>query len=812
MSNNLTRKSLAFGALVALASSVVAGTPAQAAGEVVFAPSTGTSYNTFLDSSIKLTASLAPGQVAANIAQLKYQIVGTATGDVEYKVNGAASYTATTAASQVISGSGSATAENTLQLTVSAAKITANATYSATVTAFIDSNSNNALDSGEFSQARTVKFVKYSEVVPTVALTTPNVGDTTLKATVSLADINVEQLTAASYKVAFTATTVAAGTAFLAVADVQVASGAATSATLQSTGPATRALVAGDVLTAQAKYGSTLLGSAAVTATVAARTISQPTAALVTSADAAVVSTVPTARTNKAFAVEVLVKDTATTPVAKANVPVTAAITVSGSLSTTRTLSVNGTVYNGTTALPTALALTTGADGKATVNLVPVGFAAGETVDVVFTAENYTATVQTTQAAASFAITDADASGSTYRKVAPKGSVTINYTIKDQFDQLITGAARLKAALTGTGTGFTTQYVAITNGVAAVTYTDPSGSTGSTDTATVTLQSQDASNLNWDDLDNSATAGVQTVTLVHTLNLSSATDTFTTAPTATYSGTVTTDDAYKLAGNGAVSVVVQGSVAGSKITASATGLAFEVNGKLYADTVSFFGTATTSTVKVYSTKSGEQTVTFTNGAATATTKITFAAGAAAKVDVAAPAQAQTGQALDVVFTVTDKHGNAVVTPAVTSGAFATADAGGLTISSTGSGYLATSGKVQTSSTGKYTVKYIVGQSDLGTAYLSATLDLATDATFAKSVEFGLTDADVVAGGRRVFVNAEFAKGKTVTVTVDGKRIYSKVQTTDNAVELAFTQKKKGLHTVTVRISGGIVFTEKVRTN
>ena len=75
MSNNLTRKSLAFGALVALASSAIAGTPAQAAGEVVFAPSTGTSYNTFLDGSLKLTASLAPGQVAANIAQLKYQIV-----------------------------------------------------------------------------------------------------------------------------------------------------------------------------------------------------------------------------------------------------------------------------------------------------------------------------------------------------------------------------------------------------------------------------------------------------------------------------------------------------------------------------------------------------------------------------------------------------------------------------------------------------------------------------------------------------------------------------------------------------------------
>jgi hypothetical protein len=33
MSNKLTRKSLAFGALVALASSAIAGAPAQAAGE-----------------------------------------------------------------------------------------------------------------------------------------------------------------------------------------------------------------------------------------------------------------------------------------------------------------------------------------------------------------------------------------------------------------------------------------------------------------------------------------------------------------------------------------------------------------------------------------------------------------------------------------------------------------------------------------------------------------------------------------------------------------------------------------------------------
>lgn len=802
MSKNLLRKGLVFGATTAVLSTAIVGTPAFAADEVVFTPTSGTSYNAFMLDTFSLNASLAPGLVAANISQLKYEIVGSAAGAVRYTVGSAvaAGATATTSATQVVAAGASAGTPAIINLNAPAANTATSDSFTVTVTAFIDSNNNSLKDSGEWATARTVGFKKYADVTPVVTLTTPNVGDTAVKATVSYGDINVEQQTASDRKVAFTVTsqtpTAAPGVA-------------ATNGVYSDT---VTALAATNVVTARAYYKTVALGTAAVTATVAARTISQPTAALVTSADAATVSSTPYARTNKAFAVEVLVKDTASTPVAKAGEAVTAAITVSGSLSSTRTLSVNGTVYNGTTALPTALALTTGADGKATVNLVPVGFAAAETVTVVFTAQNYTATVVTTQANAVFTISDADASGSTYRKVAPKGSVTINYTVKDQFDQLITGAARLKAVLAGTGFTSTTQYVNIVNGVAAVTYTDPSTSTGSTDTATVTIQTQDSSTSNWDDLDqDNVTAGLQP-SAAHTLNLSSATDTFTTAPTATYSGTVTTDDAYKLAGNGAVSISVQGSVAGSKITASATGLAFEVNGKLYTDTVSFFGTNAASTVKVYSTKSGEQTVTFTNGAATATTKITFAAGTAAKVEVTAPAQAQTGQALDVVFTVTDKHGNAVVTPAVSAGAFATADAGGLTISSTGSGYLATSGKVQTSSTGKYTVKYIVGQADLGTAYLSATLDLATDATFAKSVEFGLTDADVVAGGRRIFVNAEFAKGKTVTVTIDGKRVYSKVQTTDNAVELAFTQKKKGVHTVTVRISGGIVFTEKVTTN
>jgi trimeric autotransporter adhesin len=90
MSNKLTRKSLAFGALVALASSAIAGAPAQAAGEVVFAPTTGTSYNTLVTESFALSASLAPGQVAANISQLKYKIDSATASSVVFGINTAA--------------------------------------------------------------------------------------------------------------------------------------------------------------------------------------------------------------------------------------------------------------------------------------------------------------------------------------------------------------------------------------------------------------------------------------------------------------------------------------------------------------------------------------------------------------------------------------------------------------------------------------------------------------------------------------------------------------------------------------------------
>jgi hypothetical protein len=798
MSNKLTRKSLAFGAMVALASSVIAGAPAQAAGEVVFAPTSGTSYNTFVTEQFSLNASLAPGQVASNISQLKYKVdsavassvwISTGNAITTPVIGGVAAATSVVVAATTPSS----TAANiiTLKLATSAATT---ATTSVTVTAFLDSNNDNLLTAGEFEQARTVKFMKYSEVLPTVALTPVLAGDVTAKATATYADLNTQQLTASDFTVTFT---VAGATGADAAPGVVAASGVYTDSGL--TGVAAAAAV-----TAQAYYKTVALGTA-VTGTVAAQTIATNVAALVEGPDAKVISTVPTARLNTAFAVKSTVKAAAVGSAAAlpvAGVAVTAAITTSATLSSTITLSVNGTVYTSAT-LPTALALTSDANGEVKVDLKSVGFSDADTVSVVFTSQNIVATMLTvTQKATAYAITADE--GNLYS--TPLGTpLAIALSVKDQFGTLTTKSDRI-AVTTSIGSGLTafttgTTYVTLSGGKGTYSATSGTATAAGQISLATSLEAQNASTLNWAAY---ATPVAGTAILV---NVTTVANSFATAPAATATAKVT-PDAYTSAISNAAGYSAVYSVTvtnpGTMVTVAAPGAYIKVGSTFGEGTASERSPANgVVAVVVYAKTVGSLTATFTNGVAVKTSVITLTTDLApALVSMAAPAQAQVGQAMDVVISVTDKWGNAVATP--TSGT----NAGILSVSSTGTGYFASAAPVANAA-GKATVKYIVGTADIGTAFLSATLDLATDVTAARSVEFGLTDGDVLAGGKRIFVSAEFAKGRTVSVSINGKRIYSKVQTTDNAVELAFTQRRAGTYTVTVRISGGITFTEKV---
>ena len=812
MSNKLTRKSLAFGALVALASSAIAGAPAQAAGEVIVAPTAGTTYTTFSTETFTLATSFAPGVVPASYAQLKYEVASSAairTGAGTASTTSAAIAAATLADTTLTSGkavvtpgtAGTATDVRVLAVaigTVASPATATTATQTVTVTAFVDANNDGALTAGEWSQAQTITFKKYSEVTPTVALTPVLAADTSVKATATYpSDLNTAMLTAADFKVTFT---VAGATGVDAAPGVAASSGVYTDSGL--TGVAASAAV-----TAQANYKTVALGTA-VTGTVAAQTVVTVTAALVESADAKVISTVPTVRLNSAYSVKATLRGAVVAPATVGpvvpNKTVSVAITGAGTLTTTRTLSINGTVYNGTTAIPASISLTSDANGEVKVDLKSTGFVAADAaVSLTFTSENVASSaLAVSQAATAYAITADD--GNLYS--TPLGTpVSIALSVKDQFGNLSTLADRLAVTPTSAATGYVapgTSYVMISGGKATISVSSLAATAAGQISVATALQTLNSATQNYDAY---ATPVTGTAILV---NITTAANSFTTAPAATATAKVTADafttSIADATDNATYSVVVANP--GTSLTVAAPGAYIQAGASFGEGTVTVRTPANgTVAVTIWAHTVGSLTATFTNGTAVKTSVITVTTDLLpAKVSLTTPAQAQVGQALDVVITVTDKWDNVVATPA----AVGAGNLGFLTLSSTGTGYFASSSAVANAA-GKATVKYIVGTADIGTAFLSATLDLATDVTAAKSIEFGLTDGDVLAGGKRIFVNAEFAKGRTVTVTVNGKRLYSKVQTTDNAVELAFTQRRAGTYTVTVRISGGIVFTEKV---
>ena len=110
MSKNLTRKGLAFGAVVALGSSLFAGTPASAAELLTLAPSAGTTYNTLSTSTFTLATGF--GTVGSNYSYLKYAVTnssqatlrvdmtsgGVADSELTYQTGTSSSATGTTSA------------------------------------------------------------------------------------------------------------------------------------------------------------------------------------------------------------------------------------------------------------------------------------------------------------------------------------------------------------------------------------------------------------------------------------------------------------------------------------------------------------------------------------------------------------------------------------------------------------------------------------------------------------------------------------------------------------------------------------------
>jgi len=228
MSKNLTRKGLAFGALVALTSAGIA-TPAYAVDAITTALNSGTSFNTLTGYSNEITLKTnISADYSTPDATLKYRVVnaGLATieaqfgvGDIDEDVDGTTGniyeYTTTTPALTDADSSQASTevqtadndfvvalgtgalgdysGDNLLALGV---KDETTTDYTVTVQAWLDTNGNNTIDSTEYAAAvQTVKFYDEKSVTATATVLAPTLGATSVKAEiVTTPELNGQQL------------------------------------------------------------------------------------------------------------------------------------------------------------------------------------------------------------------------------------------------------------------------------------------------------------------------------------------------------------------------------------------------------------------------------------------------------------------------------------------------------------------------------------------------------------------------------------------------------------------------------------------
>lgn len=821
MSKNLTRKGLALGALVALTSTAFAGTPAMAAGELIVAPSAGTSYATLVTETFNLKTSFAPGSTPSSYAQLKYQVKTDGVASIKANVNTgeavtAAGATAATAfsgnsnntyvisASRALVGTGagsayaandpgaavSSTTQNFIGLQVASATVTT-ATTSVEVTAFVDANNDGALTAGEWNAAQTVTFKKLSEIAPTVSLTAPATGDTAVKATAVWAGINVEQISNETVK-------------FTVGSQV----GSATAGTLADgvwTLGSLTALAASEAVTAQAYFGTNAAGTA-VSATAAARTINTTNGlvsnvlagndSVATAATAIATNTAATVRTNGTFTAQVKALDTATTPVAKSGVAVVATIATSATLSATSgsvvSITANGVTYNTAAALSAAsIALTTDASGVANVTISTAGFVDGKTVTVTFKAQNLTSAVVATADDATYTVVSTGV-GSALRSIVEGGSTTFNYAVKDQYGVVIGSGARLKFEV-GYTTAATT-YVPLSNGAASITVTDTTASTDADITVDATLQTQDVATGNWAVLSPSVTAAQQTV------NVHSAAVAFDTDPASSGAVNISTNATLTASVNNA----------GAAVTVAAKGVAFTVGGVEYADSVTLFSAANGDvSVSAKSNIAGSHTVTFTSGAVSKTVALVVnavAANSGVTLSITAPSMVKSGKTVVVTAKLVDKYGNPVAVPNTNASSPTT------TVTYDGPGFVTSSIAQTLDASGVSTFRVLLASNDTGAATVTFTYDADGTGTASAVVTKTATilvgvSASVSAGSKKANVVVKNAAGLTVKV-VSGSKSTTKIATSDS-YKVSLSKLTAGKKTVKVYVEGVLVSSKSV---
>lgn len=195
MTKILSRKGVAFGAIVALGTTLIAGSPAMAADELALAPTTGSEVLIPTGMDFGMKTNYVPGRTPTDATKMKFKV--TTDGGIRLNIGaGSSAANATTklavgtaladaaavlanadaAADAILIGATTAVVAGGASVSYIALDTTAanTVTATATVQSWEDVNDNNTIDSGEFlSPARTMTFLKHTDITWTPTLIQP---------------------------------------------------------------------------------------------------------------------------------------------------------------------------------------------------------------------------------------------------------------------------------------------------------------------------------------------------------------------------------------------------------------------------------------------------------------------------------------------------------------------------------------------------------------------------------------------------------------------------------------------------------------
>ena len=751
--------------------------------------------------------------------------------------------------------------DNVLRLVSTAA---ADTSATATVTAWIDNNDDDVIDTGDYvSETKTVKFLKNADVTFVTELSAPVVGLQALTAYVSATpDINLAQL-GASNGITVLINMNGAEITGVAAANANYDS---VSGKLKALEDSTGALVAG-TYKAQARYGVdssnvAIDRGAAVyqtpeTATKDISTVATPagansaslagTAVLTGTKSVTITSAVKSWTTYNATAGSRV--EAAVAAGVKAKVTITKVALASASVITAggKTLASTGTSIEFET--------TTNADGKVVFDLVSNNGTKTDSVSVVVSAldantlndgdaagttQGWKASSTTTllwQDATVASLVEVGTVGtSAERNVAKGGSLVLNYEVRDNFGALVTATGyRVALTVTSASTAAATATVGtplVAGGKVSFTVVDQTvGSTGyysilgslqklntagtsydavssMTDTVKVNVGTAAASSVT---VPANATTGIalsDDVFVAQDLRLDANTNTYTTIGYAVGVGAGFTV-------NGVVRDATGAPVAGAPVVVAAKGLALVAANASTADATLAIDTTTVYTnangeysVVAFSHTAGDVVISVTSGAATksVTAKFSYATTADkdTKVSITGSDVSSAGRTNNLVVALTDKWGNAI------KGAIA------VSVSLSGAGYLASYPTAVSAVDGKTNLVLITGANDSGTATITVTYDVAssdTDVVATKAITVGAAavapavTASVAGIVGYVATTVRNASGKAVTVTVNGRVLTPRAP--NAAAQLYRFRATAGKTTVVVKVDGVTVASRTV---